>query len=281
MTAEFHYRVSWRAQGGHPGHHRGAQAGGGFEFQGYAPFVNRPDPRDLDPRAMIADPFGGLMVKCYRQRASVPVYVLADVSASMGFAGKTAKLELLAEFAAAAAWSSWRTGDPFGFLACDREIRWDLSLPSRLNKGMAAELRERLGGFRPEPGKDALGLQEAAAHLGRRRALVFLVSDFHLPGPRLEALLDAFVRHHLVPVVLWDSGEYDDLPAWGLAELTDPETGARRRLFLRPALRDRIKHCFGQRREALAELFRRHGREPFYLVDRFDPEAMTDYFFHS
>jgi len=201
--------------------------------------------------------------------------LLADVSASMGFRGK---LERLAEFGEALAWSAWRTGDPFGCFACDGAIRWDLSLPLRWHKGVAAEWRGRVGQFQPGAGRHD-GLLEAALHLGRQRALVFLVSDFHLPDAALEALFNALALHDVVPVVLWDCGEYQDLPSFGLAELHDPETGARRRLFLRKGLREKIALSFEQRRERLAGLCSAYGRAPFFLAEAFDAEAMTRYFY--
>ncbi|MDD5036001.1 MAG: hypothetical protein PHE55_14725, partial [Methylococcaceae bacterium] len=176
--------------------------------------------------------------------------------------------------------SAWRSGDPFGFFGCDSEIRWDLCLPLRWHKGMAVEWRERIERFRPRA-RHARGLLEAAAQLGRQKALVFLVSDFHFPLHDLEALMDGFVRHDLVPVVLWDSGEYENLPDWGLAELEDPETGERRRLFLRPSLREGLKRRFDERRQELIRLCARHGKEPFFIVDRFDADAMTNYFYHA
>jgi uncharacterized protein (DUF58 family) len=280
MIAEFQYTLNWRVHGAHPGAHPSAQAGGGFEFQGHVPFFAEPDPRKLDARATLADPLGRLMVKRFRQRASAPVYLLADLSASMGFQGQVLKTELLAEFAAAAAWSAWRSGDPFGFFACEAQIRWDLSLPLRWHKGMALELRERLRAFQPTA-PHAKGLLEAIPHLGRHKALVFLVSDFHWPQPELEAVFDACAGHALVPVVLWDSAEYADLPAWGWLNWRDPETGGERLLFMRPSLRARIQERFQQRREALQSLCARYGREPFFLIDRFDPDAMTAYFFQS
>jgi len=275
MPSEFNYQIPWRSQGRHPGHHPGAQAGAGFEYLGAVPFASQPDARHLDVRAMLADPFGQLMVKSFRQRAAIPVYLLADVSASMGFKGKTARL---AEFGEALAWSAWRTGDPFGCFACDGAILWDLSLPLRLHKGVAEEWRGRVGRFQPSSGQHG-GLLEAAMRLGRQRALVFLASDFHLPDAELEALFNALALHDVVPVVLWDSGEYANLPDWGLAELQDPETGSRRRLFLRPALHEKIASRYAQRREGLTRLCSAHGREPFFLIDRFDAEAMTRYFY--
>ncbi len=278
MIAESHYQVPWRARGGHPGRHAGTQSGGGFELQAYAPFASQPDPRNLDVRATLADPFGQLMVRNYRQQACIPVYLVADLSASMSFRGKASKLRLLAEFAESLAWSAWRTGDPFGFFGCDGGIRWDLSLPLRRRKGMAATWCKRIEEFQPESGRHG-GLWEAAAQLGRQRALVFLASDFHLDGEEMKALLDAFAFHDLVPVVLWDSGEYEHLPRWGLADLQDPETGERRRLFLRPSLREKLKQRFGERREEIVQRCAPRGREPFFLIDRFDADAMTRYFY--
>ena len=278
MTAEFHYHIPWRASGSHPGQHPGMQSGGGFEYCGLVPFTSQPDPRYLDVRAMLADPYQQLMVKSFRQRAAIPVYLLADLSASMGFVGKSAKLAIMAEIAAATAWSAWRSGDPFGFFACDDAIRWDLSLPLRQHKGMAEDALARLNAFQPQA-KNALGLLEAAALLGRQRALVFLVSDFHWSADQLADIFNALARHDVVPVVLWDSGEYANLPRYGFAELHDPETGQRRRLFLRPSLLARIQTRYAERREWLQQVCRQHGREAFFMTDRFDTEAMTRYFY--
>lgn len=277
MIAEFSYAAHWRASGAQPGHHAGSLSGGGFEFAGQVPFASCPDARNLDLRASLHDPFGQWMVRRFRQRSSIPVYVVADLSASMGFRGTAAKLETLAAFAAAAAYSAYRTGDPFGFIGCDEAIRRDLCLPLRFHKGAAPELYERVRSF-PAQGRSALALAEVAPHLGRQRALVFLVSDFHFPLQQADAVLASLARHDVVPVVLWDSAEYERLPSWGLLYVQDPETGARRRLCLRPALRERLRAAFARRREELVHVCTLRGREPFFVVDRFDADAMTRYF---
>lgn len=280
MIPEFHYQVDWRARGAHPGHHPGLQSGGGFEFHGHASLINHPEPRHLDVRATIADPFSEPKVRRFRQRASIPVYLLADLSASMGFQGQTRKISILATFAAGLAYSAYRTGDPFGFIACDSTIRWDISLPLGWHRGMARELQDRLLRLRLE-GPNALGLFEAIPQLGKRRALTFLVSDFHFPLGEVERLLDASLHHDLVPIVIWDSAEFDRLPAWGLVELKDPETAECRRLFLRPGLREKLRERFLERRQELTTLCAKYGREPFFIVDHFDPDAMTRYFYQA
>ncbi|QSA98258.1 DUF58 domain-containing protein [Methylococcus sp. EFPC2] len=280
MTAEFYYRVGWRARGSRPGRHPGVQSGAGFDFLGHVPLIDHPDPRHLDIRATLADPAGQLMVRRYRQRAAIPVYLVADLSASMGFSGTQPKMELIAEFARSLAWSAWRSGDYFGLYACDHGIRPDLSLPLRAYKGLDEDLFDRLRRFRPSA-SDARSLAEVPNDMSREKSLIFLVSDFHLPDTELRGLLEAYAGHDLVPVVLWDSAEYEKLPRWGLAELRDPETGRRRRLFLRPALRENIRLSYTQRREELARLFAPYGREPYFMVDRFDPDKLTHYFHAS
>ncbi|BBL72468.1 DUF58 domain-containing protein [Methylogaea oryzae] len=277
MIPEFHYRLDWRSPSARPGHHRSNQFGGGHEFCGHAPLVNNPDPRNLDVRATLHDPFGQLMVRIYRQRSTVPVYVVADLSASLGFRGVADKMALLSAFSASAAYSAYRTGDPFGFIACDETVRSDLTLPLRWHKAAAPDLSQRLGAFVPR-GKSADGLHRAALHLGKQRALVFLVSDFHFPLERAADLLGSLIRHDVVPVVLWDSAEYQRLPHWGLVDVEDPETGEKRRLLMRPGLRKKFLSAFTQRREDLIRLCSRYGREPFFLVDRYVADDLTEYF---
>ena len=277
MIEEFHYTIPWRASSPHPGAHASSQLGGGDEFAGLVPFASSPNPRNLDIRASLSDPFGQLAVRTFRQRSNIPVAVLADVSASMGFVGTGAKLERVARFAASAAWSAYRHGDRFGFIAGDETVREELFVPMRLYKGGIPELYDRVRQFDPR-GRDAGGLQAAAQRLGKQRTLVFLVSDFHLPIEDIETLLGSLARHDVVPIVVWDSAEYERLPPWGLVLIEDPETGERRRLFMRPRLKQQFHDRFDERRDELAECFRRRGRSPFFLADRFDAEALTRYF---
>jgi uncharacterized protein (DUF58 family) len=277
MIPEFHYRVPWRSHRAHPGHHKSAQAGGGFEFHGHAPLLSYPEPRHLDVRATLHDPFGQYMVRTFRQRSTVPVYVIADLSASMAFQNK---MKRLATFAASVAYSAYRTGDPFSFIGGDSQLRWELLFPLRWYKGIAPELHDRLYAFEPT-GRSATGLTRAAQYMGSQKALVFLASDFHFPLADLSVLLDTLIHHDVVPVVLWDSLEYQRLPSWGFTRLKDMETGEEHRLLMRPALRRRFAERFAQRRLELTHLFMDHGREPFFLVDDFEADALTRYFYQS
>lgn len=274
---EVHYRIAAPARGWFPGHHRSRHGDSGLEFRGHAPLIDAPDARRLDLHASLRNPFGDWLVRLYAQRMAIPVVVVADLSASMGFEGAVRKTEVLADFVESLAWSAWRTGDSFGFVGCDERVRDDLlQLPTR-QRGAGAALAARLRGFEPE-GASARGLLEAHRHLPRQRALVFLVSDFHLPLTDLHAVLTRLAPHEIVPVVLWQAQEFA-LPArHGLADVVDPESGARRWVWWRPALQARWAAARDARREALMALFRSHRLAPLVLDGAYDADAVTRHF---
>ncbi len=271
------YRISWRTSDARVGAHPSRQTGSGSAFSHHAGLLEAPDPRRLDVHASLRDPFDRLRFRVYRQTGPVPVILIADLSASMGFHGRGDKLRVVADLCTALAEAAWQTGDPFGFIGCDDGLRGDwLQLP-RLQRGTGAALAERLRDFVPTAAS-AEGLLQAPNVLGRRRSLVFLVSDFHLPDRLLERLLAALSRHDVVPTICWDEAEYRDLPRFGWARLRDPETGREHGLLLRPRLRQRIQARFAERRSQLEALLRRHGRRPLYLSSRFEPGDVTRYF---
>lgn len=277
VIQEFRYEIPWPAPGSRPGHHRSHNSGSGFEFHAHAPLTAYPDPRRVDLYASLRDPFGNWIVRVFRQRSAIPVYLLADVSASMGFTGIRRKLNVLADFAAAAAYSAYRTGDAFGLISCDSTLREDLSLPLTRSKGVGLRVGKWLRGFDPR-GDSAAGLLQAASMLGHSRSLVFLASDFHWPTDLLEALLDALSPHHVVPVVIWDRAEFETPLRVGIGTLTDSETGRRSTVFLRPALQMRLAQAFRDRQRVLQETFLRHSLRPLMLLDGFDADQVTRYF---
>ena len=260
------------------GAQRARLSGGSGELHGLATLLQAPDHRRIDIRASSRDPFGQLWFRTFRQRGVSPVAVLADLSRSMRFRGRVHKLALVAEFTRSAAYSAYRAGDPFGFMGCDEQLRQDYLLTPSWRLADADALAGRITDWQPV-GASAEGLLDAAALIANKRALVFLVSDFYFPDDLLQRLLDRLSRHRLVPVVVWDSAEYRDLPKRGLAWVQDPETGRSRFLLLRADLNQRIEHAYGQRWKRLQLLCQQHACEPFLLQDEFDADALTRYFY--
>lgn len=274
---ELHYRVGAPALGHFPGHHRSTRGDSGFEFRGHAALLDAPDPRRLDLHASLRDPFGSWIVRVYSQRKSIPVVMVADLSASMGFAGAHRKQDVLADFVDSLAWSAWRTGDSFGFVGCDSVVREDVLLPQTRSRGVGSALAARLRALHLD-GPSARALPLAHRHLGRQRSLVFLVSDFHLPLPEVETVLASMAHHDLVPVVLWDPLEFTLTAARGLVHVVDPESGHRQLVWWRAALRDKWLAARQRRRDALLQLFRAKQLKPLFIEGAFDADAVTRHF---
>lgn len=278
---EFQYRLGWRTRGVQPGMHLTKTTGGHADFQSYVPFLENPNPRRVDVRATLKTVPRQLMARAYYERGSVVVYVIVDLSDSMRFAGNAKKHELVADMVASAAWSASRSGDSFGLVVCDDEVREDLFQPPSFRRGTAAELRDQLlTAFRASATRTtthrASSLALAAQQLRQKRSLVFLISDFHLPDILISRTLTSLATHDVVPLVVWDSAEYADIPSWGWARVRDMEGGGQRSLFLRPKLSAQIKDAYLARRKSIAQFCLKAGvRAPFFVEDTFNAEHLT------
>lgn len=248
-----------------------------MEFHGHAPLMSNPDPRNIDIHASLHDPFGQFVVRTFRQQSTIPIVVVADLSASMGFYARRRKLDLVAEFSASAAYSAYRTGDAFGFIGCDKTIIWDLFLPIQWHKGRAVEHMDKVKRFIPS-GNSVSGFHDAIRYIGKKRALVFLVSDFHFSFETMNAIFDSYAVHDVVPIIVWDTMEFRDLPNRGLIRLRDPETGLVRSLFMRPSFRAKLESAFLRRRDEIIQLCLSHERTPFFILNDFHADDLTNHF---
>lgn len=274
---EFSYHIGWRSRSRRPGRHKSNQRGMGMEFRGHTTLLSYPDPRRIDIRQTIRDPMEQVYVRIFNQKSATPVFVLCDLSGSMQYGMPHTKLVTAAEITRSVAQSATRNTDPVAFIGFDDELRdeWLSTLSSRPH--MMFDLADRLENHLPkEVGTGAL--LDSARLLPRERALIFLVSDFHMPLEQLDAALLLMLRHQIVPVVLWNSAEYKDLPNFGVTSINDPETGERRTLFLRAAYRQRILEAFEARRQAIIDLFMKFDMQPFFVENQFDADQLTDYF---
>jgi uncharacterized protein (DUF58 family) len=270
------YRLRFRPPSGPPGAYRGRGTWSEGEFLRHVPLLNQFDPRRLDLLASFRDPFGGLHVRAFSPRRAVQVIVIADLSASMGFGGGEGGFARLAGLTRLIAASAYESGDSFGLICADSEVREDLLFPPARRLGLADEIYTRL--VTATPRGTARGLVEAANLVPVRRSLVFLVSDFLMPHEDIEALLDGLWRHEVVPIVIRDSGMEGDVAPFGLAMVQDLETARKRLLFLRPKLREAWRRRVKDRLAELERIFTERGRRAFHLVDRLDVDAFADYF---
>lgn len=273
----FTYHINWRSRGYHDGYHRGAQIGAGLEFRGNSPLVDYPDARRIDIRQTIRDPAEQVHVRVFNQKTSTPIFAVFDLSGSMQFSGQRNKMELGAEVVASIAHSASQSNDPFALIGFDQVVREDWMTRLSTHTEKVFVMTEKLKNYKPSLCGEE-GLLKVNAYLGGARALVFLISDFHLSLAMLEKSLNMLSRHHVVPIVIWDADEYLNLPKFGLSTIADLQTGQVRTLFFREALRKKFEQAFLERRQALQTLFIRYQAPPCFVENQFEAEKLSEYF---
>lgn len=278
IPQEFHYRLDWRTHGVRPGLHASKTIGGNADFRGFNHFLSHPDPKRIDVRRSLMMVPKTLMVRTFYERNAITVYAMIDASSSMTFAGDTNKWKMVAEIASAIAWSASRQGDAFGLLTADDALRTDLCEPVSSQRGIAQHIYQKINSAQLKPSTSASALPKLAAQLSNKKSLVFLISDFHIEPEKLKTTLQAMAIHDVVPIVLWDDAEYENIPEWGWARVRDMETGADVSLFLRPKLLQKMTDSYLLKRNALIQLCRKLGvRKPFFVGKNFNATQLSQH----
>jgi len=195
--------------------------GAGIEFDEVREFVEGDDPRLIDwsVTARAGRPF----VKKYVDERELTVVFLLDLSASMrAGSGVWSARQMAVRLCACLSLAAVRNHDKVGLIAFGRGVvRF---VPPQKGRGHALRIvRDGLlldGG----PGRTEFApALEYAARVLRRRAVLFVVSDF-LGPPLGRALLRCASRHDVVAVRILSPELFP--PDRGLCRLVDPESGA-------------------------------------------------------
>lgn len=236
------------------GQYHSAFKGRGMEFEEVREYQPGDDVRTIDwnVTARVGRPF----VKNYREERELTVVLLVDVSASQDFGTREQlKRELVAELGATLAFSAIQNNDKVGLiLFTDRIERF---VPARKGtRHVLRVVRELLYHAPAGRGTDVGAALEYLNRVLRRRAVVFLISDFQAPE-FTGALRIVRHRHDLIPVVVRDEREHE-LPPVRYVELLDPETGEQLLVDTSSrAVRARFAELARQRAERLRSEFRK------------------------
>jgi len=164
-------------------------------------------------------------VKRYAEERELTVMLVVDASASTVFGSvRQTKSALAAELGALLAFSAITNNDKVGLLIFTDRVELALR-PRKGTHHVLRVIREVLSVKPAGRGTDIAAALEHLARVTKRRCVVFVVSDFLDPGCH-RALRMAARRHDVVAVVLEDPREAV-LPAVGLVELEEAETGER------------------------------------------------------
>lgn len=195
--------------------------GHGMEFSDLRPYVEGDDPKliDWNVYARTRTPF----VKVFTEERELMVLLIVDVSGSLRFGSlNLTKAERVAEVAAVLALSASESNDRVGMLTFSDTVH-NYIPPEKGRKHALGLVRRIL----QVPDRQAhADLDNALKYMGRlmkRRALIFIISDFAFPSG--SKLLKAVVqKHDVVGIHVFDPRELH-LPMMGRVRFRNPETG--------------------------------------------------------
>lgn len=272
--ADIAYRPRGSVRGARVGAHESRVVGAFGAFRDEVPFLTHPDARRIDVRASLRDPFETIWVRRFHQRAAIDVVCLVDLTGSLAYKGRARKHDLVTAFCGTLARSATRIGDRFALYGCDENIRDDCIIAPSRRRGIEAEVTATLRRAACR-GASAEGLVAAAERLVGARKMVFVVSDFLLPGALLRRLFETLARHDVVPIRVADSTEDEALPRFGLMEVADLETGRSRVVLMRAVLRRRWREEARAREAELHRLALAYGRAPITIRDALHSEDVS------
>ena len=195
----------------------------GMEFSEVREYTPGDDIRTIDWN--VTSRMGHPFVKKFVEERELTVVLLVDASGSGVFGSETRlKREIATEIAALIAFSAIKNNDRVGLLVFTDRI--EKFVPPRKGRSHVLRLIREVLAFEPQSkGTDITQALETLGKVVRKKAVVFLISDFMADG-YARALKIANRRHDLIAVSIADRRE-EELPAMGLVVLEDAETGER------------------------------------------------------
>ncbi|MBT7067932.1 MAG: DUF58 domain-containing protein, partial [Verrucomicrobia bacterium] len=195
--------------------------GQGIEFDEVREYVPGDDIRAIDwnVTARMGHPF----IKRFSEEREMTVMFLVDISGSQGFgSGERTKAELAAEITCLLALSAIKNQDNVGLVLFSDRI--EKSIPPRKGRTAVMRLvREVLAAEETRRGTDISAALRFLSNVQKRRAVVFIISDF-MDRDYDRELRVMSRRHDVICCPVTDPRELQLVNA-GLIEVQDPETG--------------------------------------------------------
>lgn len=229
--------------------------GQGMEFKEVREYVPGDDIRSIDWNVTART--GHPHVKIMAEEREMTVMLVVDASGSGQFGSVTRfKNELAAELCAVMAFSAIKNNDKVGLIIFTDGVELYVP-PSKGSKHVLRVIREVLY-FKPKgKGTNITGALHYLNGVTRRKAVVFLVSDF-MADDYEAALRVANKRHDVIAVAVADPRE-EQLPDVGLIAVEDAETGKKLLVNTSDArVRDAYEKEATKRAETRDEIFRKN-----------------------
>lgn len=163
-------------------------------------------------------------IKVFEEERELTMMLMVDVSGSESFGTKNDfKKDIVTEIAATMAFSATQNNDKIGLILFSDQV--ELFIPPKKGKSHVLRIIRELIEFEPKSKKTDVG--HALSFLSgvlKKRAIVFLISDFMATPDYEHTLKIASKKHDITGVRVYDIRE-EQMPNIGLVNMLDAETG--------------------------------------------------------
>lgn len=163
-------------------------------------------------------------VKVFEEERELTMVLMVDISGSESFGTKNQlKSEIVTEIAATMAFSATQNNDKIGLILFSDQI--ELYIPPKKGKSHVLRIIRELIEFQPKSNKS--DLSQALKFLSgtqKKKAIVFVISDFMVEDDYEKTLKIASRKHDLTGIRVYDIRE-EKMPNIGMVEMEDAETG--------------------------------------------------------
>ena len=163
-------------------------------------------------------------VKVFEEERELTLMLMVDISGSENFGTKNQlKSEIVTEIAATMAFSATQNNDKIGLILFSDAV--ELYIPPKKGKSHVLRIIRELIEFQPKSNKT--DLSQALKFLSgtqKKKAIVFLISDFIVEDDYEKTLKIASKKHDITGVRVYDIRE-EKMPNIGIVTMEDAESG--------------------------------------------------------
>lgn len=196
--------------------------GQGMTFSDFREYVPGDDVRTIS--WVVTARTNKTFVKQFEEERELTVIIAVDMSGSTAFgSGSQLKAEVMSYLTAILALSATKNKDQVGLLLFSDQV--EHYVPAKKGQHQVLRLLRDIEFIKPKSQKT--DLRPALSHLNRvlkKRALIFMISDFLSPVDYSEDLRMLSRKHEVISLIVEDPWEMD-WPSLGLTSVEDQETG--------------------------------------------------------
>jgi uncharacterized protein (DUF58 family) len=218
---------------------RSKEVGSGIEFADRREYQVGDDPRYLDWKAYAR--LDRVLLRLFEEEKDLRVHILLDRSTSMQV-GSPSKILAVKRVAAALAYIVLANLDRVAISLFAESI--DEFMPPARGKARIHTILESLRTLEADGKTDIASSAMELTSREKRRGLVFILSDFLVPGGVMEALDRLRYHGHEVTLIRTVSALDREPDVSGEVEILDAETGRRLRAVVTPAVLRRYRERF-------------------------------------